>query len=244
MKHSVKFNITVDDSTWNGTGIFHDVFEHWFENNHKYFTGKNALNRGGECAAMGAFMYYCEQLNVRNRPLSTYHYFMDSARMENESALVDGITHDNMDFGSRFECGVPRQKPVENGDLEYQVNQFWENIKETPINQDNEEDCKALKQSITLGKLQSLYRWGYRMAQKLVPNNWENRNVCEDFIDFWDSFCKNNEAESLFGMQLEISVYKVKGIIKWSAYLRHDNGKTRIKNTDFILDEIYSLRSH
>lgn len=256
MKHSVKFNITVDDATgeygliplgcegfnafWNGQGIFHDVFEHWFENNHKYFRGKNALNRGGECAAMGAFMYYCEQLEVSNRPLGTYHYFMDSARTENEEALIDGIKHDSMYFGSRLECRVPRQKPVECGDLEYQVNKFWENIKTTPVNRDNKEDCQALKQSITLGKLQSLYRWGYRMAEKLVPKRWENREVCVEFIEFWNEFCKNNEAESLFGMRLEINVYKVKGIIKWNAYLLHDNGKTKIRHSHYILDDIYA----
>ena len=24
---------------WDGIGIFHDVFEHWFEGKHKYFNG-------------------------------------------------------------------------------------------------------------------------------------------------------------------------------------------------------------
>lgn len=79
------------------------------------------------------------------------------------------------------------------------------------------------------------------MAEKLVPNNWENRRVCEDFIEFWDDFCRNNEAESLFGMRLEINLYKVEGNIKWNAYLLHDNGKTKIRHTNYILDNIYSL---
>jgi len=29
-------------------GLFHDVFEHWFENHHKYFKNEYACDRSGE----------------------------------------------------------------------------------------------------------------------------------------------------------------------------------------------------
>lgn len=246
MKHVVVFNIDEDNATgeyglipvgcegfnafWDGVGIFHDVFEHWFENKHKYFIGEAALNRGGECAAMGAAMYYWECLGVSNRPLGSYHYFMDSARMENEYALKEAITQGYMDFGSVLESNVPYQKQIKGGDLEYEVEKLYEGVQLAELSQDNPKYSKEVKDSVTLAKLRNLYRWGYRMAERLVPDKQDNQNTCYEFIEFFNKFCRNNTAESFAGGQMEVIVRKDKGIISWKAFILIDGERIRIKD--------------
>ena len=116
---------------WNGMGIFHDVFEHWFENEHKYFMGDNAMNVGGEMAAMGAMWYYYAELGVHNRMNErSFHSPSDSMRMTTESMIQESIQCGYNQFGNTLECGVPYQKPVESGELEYQIQKFADNVKE------------------------------------------------------------------------------------------------------------------
>ena len=103
--YKVKFNIQEDETTgeiglipdncptfnssWSAIMLFHDTFEHWFEHQHKYFTGDAAENIGAEIAAMGAMWYIYENFiadfrfnrNSYNDPLTntvhTITYFFD-----------------------------------------------------------------------------------------------------------------------------------------------------------------------
>jgi hypothetical protein len=232
---------------WDGIGIFHDVFEHWFEFRHKYFTGDYAVNRGGECAATGAAWYFYNTLGVHNRPLSNLHFFGDSIRKENESAIIEAVEYGYTNFGSELLSAVPTQKPLDNIELEYQVSQLWKNVKDCQVceSPDEMEGAMQYKKSLSKSKIANLYRWGYRMAEKMIPDNMENQNVLTDFIRFWDTFCKNNSAEELcnYFRELNIKIYKnSKGEISWKAKLiSGDYNVNDYKVTSTHSIEIYEL---
>lgn len=245
---------TYDDSFspfnafWNGIGIFHDVFEHNFELTHKYFRGDNGLNVGGEMAAMGAMWYYIDVLGIAHvRRLNPYSAWSDgdSMRFTTESEIQEAICSGYCNFGSTLECGVPYQKPTGNGELEYQIEQLYKNVKGFyPRDIEDFEEkqrCWDYKKSVILGKIQRLHRWGYYMAKRLVPDNWANQKTLSDFIQFWNDYTKNNPAEDVYNMGVtgfKFVITKVKGEIKWSAYYRGGvlDGK---KVQDIYPEELY-----
>jgi hypothetical protein len=247
MKHVVKLEFFQDDATgdygvahvdtycdhstngfnafWNGIGIFHDVFEHWFEKRHKYFYGDNAMNIGGEMVAMGGMWYYINELGIGSiRRLNPHSMYSDSdqMRLTTEGEIEETIRYGYTQFGSTLECAVPYQKPIDDGELEYQCEKMWGNIQKMrpeSEDKDDKERGREYKKSVTLGKIQNLHRYGFRLAEKLVPNNWENRDTCENFIKFWNDVTKNNNAESLsnYFKGITVTVTKRQGKIKWSA---------------------------
>ena len=93
------------------------------------------------------------------------------------------------------------------------------------------ESAKEYKASVTLAKIKNLHRYGYTMAEKMFPNNWENRNTLNEFVEYWDEFTKHNSAEELHNAfsGLTFTVYKRKGIISWKAVL-HSNYQSEIKD--------------
>lgn len=216
---------------WNGRGIFHDVFEHHFEHKHKYFTGDNAMNIGGEMAAMGAYLYYRSQITGSKRDFnqnSIWHY-SDSMRKTTEDMVQEAIEYGSSQFGSTLECGVPSQKPCEDSELEYQIREYWQNVKKFNVAKDcdcdnSKESAKQYRNSVTFAKIANLHRWGYNMAKKLVPYSYENRDTLQNFIESWDVFCKNN-AETMAQMfsGITFKIYKENGNITWTAFLNSKN---------------------
>lgn len=209
---------------WNGIGLFHDVFEHSHEYTNKYFTGDYAMNVGGEMTAMGAMWYYFETLNVNNR-MSWSSYVPPSESMKRTTldmvheAIEDGYTQ----YGNVLMCNVPKQRPVDSGELEYQIEDYWKKVKELHTRSEYEQEREsgiAYKNSVSFRKIADLHRYGYRMAERLVPNKWDNAKVLEDFIDQWDTFCKANNAEELANQcqGLTVKLYKDEnGIISWKV---------------------------
>lgn len=211
---------------WNGTGIFHDVFEHSHEHQNKYFRGDYAMNMGGELAAMGSMMYYIETLEVHNR-LTRNAFFRGNAEVMKESTLgdiKDAIYSGYCRYGYTLESNVPKQKPVECGELEYSIKEYYNEVKNYPVECTDEREREfALnyKQSVTFRKIADLHRYGYRMAEKLVADNWDNRTTLVDFINVWNEFCKNHSAEEMKNMfdGITFKLYKENDRITWKAIL-------------------------
>lgn len=210
---------------WNGIGIFHDVFEHSHEHTNKYFRNDYAMNVGGEMAAMGSMWYYYNQLHVSNRMNANgYRTPADSMKETTLSEVKESIAYGYCRYGSTLESNVPKQRPTYDSELEYQIQDFWKQVKNCRIEATDERETEYAmnyKQSVTFRKIADLHRYGYRMAEKLIPDTYENRNTLYNFIDLWENFCKRNPAQELAYSfdDVIIKLYKDGDRISWKAEL-------------------------
>lgn len=202
---------------WTGDGIFHDVFEHAHEFVNKYFRDENAMNMGGEVAAMGALWYYLEKVGI-SRLTNSFRSWEDVVMNSTFSDMQDAIQNDNCRYGYELTCGVPRQRNTGNRALEVLIQSHFEAIRET---KPEGEHGKAYRKSVTLSKLMRLYRYGYRMAQRLCGRDvGETQYTLNNFIPFWNNFCKQNDAGELanYYQGITFKVYrKTGGGISWVA---------------------------
>lgn len=208
---------------WGGMGIFHDIFEHSHEHQNKYFRGDYAMNLGGEMAAMGAMWYYVDQLGMYNRLRDGALYTKGQMMKETTlSECKDAIYSGYYRYGDTLLSNVPKQRPTENGELEDQLQDFWKEIKEYPVECTDEQEREFAinyKQSITFRKIADLHRYGYRMAERLVPDNWDNRQMCVDFFNVWNDFCAKYTADEMRGYFKDVTfkLYKENDRITWKA---------------------------
>lgn len=242
---------------WNDIGIFHDVFEHWHEFTHKYFRGDNAMNIGGEMAAMGAMTYYIGTLGVykRDNNRNGMYWWADVMRKSTQDMIEEAIESDNNQFGHVLECGVPRQKPVYCGDLEGQIATYWDEVKKMIPGRHEErskekypelyeravENGRDMKNSITLGKIADLHRWGFRQAERDVEDNPENLDMMNDFLEFWGKFTAIYEAEEVARhfQGITFKIYKHKGITSWVAQFEPQLTFGEVTDEDLI--DMYPL---
>jgi len=207
---------------WSGMGIFHDIFEHSHEHQNKYFRGDYAMNIGGEMAAMGAMWYYIDQLGVYNRLNNNSIYSPgDIMRKSTEDMVQETIEYGGGQFGSVLESNVPKQRPTENNELEYQISEYWKKVKGfNPEKNDTEiEYCKQYKNSVSFRKIADLHRYGYRMGERFVPDNYDNQTTLTDFFNVWETFCKNHPAEEMKNnfRDVTFNIYKENDRITWKA---------------------------
>lgn len=222
---------------WDGTGLFHDVFEHSHEFTDKHFRGQYAMNVGGEMAASGAFLYYMNGMGVHNRlnnrlSLPPAQIMEQSTRYMVQEALTDG----HCTFGMTLESNVPDQEEGD-GELEAGIDLFWSKIEknvadasiyapgQTLLNLSNEYEEREIENraqyaaSVTKEKIANLHRYGYTLAENLVPCNNANIDTLAEFIEFWNDFCKNNNAETLCEnfSGITFRIYTEAGEISWKA---------------------------
>jgi len=209
---------------WSGQGLFHDVFEHAHEHTDKHFKGWFAMNAGGEVAAMGAMWFYYSQCGMSNRLNSSYHSPDEITISGTCEMMKESIQEGYCNFGDTLESNVPNQKPVNDGTLEWMIEEHFDRIQATEPKGHDERDVErgqAYKASVTREKLANLYRYGYRMAEKLVSTetSW-NGDALTTFKAFWDKFCTQHKAEEL-AMRfrgLDFSIYRnAEGLIEWKA---------------------------
>lgn len=237
---------------WGGMGIFHDVFEHAHEYTNKYFRGDYAMNIGGEMTAMGAMWYYIDQLGMHNRLRQGYSIYSpgESMRETTQSLIEEAISEGYANFGATLESNVPKQRPTENNELEYQIEEYWKKVKKMRVRTEYEQERETAieyKKSVSFRKIADLHRYGFRMAEKLVPDTYENRQTLESFFDFFEDFCKNNPAETMQNhfKGMTVKLYKdSEGTISWKAILinKERNAKDlTLSHTHNIEEEIYQL---
>lgn len=226
---------------WGGMGIFHDVFEHSHEHANKYFRGDYAMNIGGEMAAMGAMWYYIDEMGVGNRLNNrSIHSPGSIMRLSTQDMVTEAISEGYCQYGSTLESNVPNQNPTNNGELEYQISEFWKNVKKQSVRCEDENGIEygnRYKESVTFRKIADLHRYGFRMAEKLVPNNWDNRITLQNFFEFWEDFCKSNNAEEMHNnfKGMTVKLYKDEnGFITWKAVLK---ARDRFSMQDAIINE-------
>lgn len=241
---------------WDGRGLFHEAFEHWFEHKHPHFLGEAAMNIGGEMAAMGALWYYFDELGVHSRQQpGNIHWFGDSMRRTTEDMVTEVLNEGYCQFGQVLVSEVPKQRPTDNSELECQLDLYWNNVKGHKVDKwGHARDDKRAKEmaaiyrkSLSKRKIQDLHRWGYRMASELVPNHYENRETLSEFITFWDKFCKNNRAEEIAQVcnYLTIKLFRDEDErVTWKAYLtgQPGTGIHELEVTEhFSVEDLYQM---
>jgi len=237
---------------WDGLGLFHDVFEHSHEYENKYFRGDYAMNIGGEMAAMGSLWYYVDVLGLHSRLRSTFYAPSTSMMQTTLSDVQECITDGYTSYGNTLESNVPYQRPTDNGELEYVIAEYWKKVKETNVRTEYEQERESAieyKKSVTFRKIADLHRYGFRMAERLVPEKWENRIALENFIAFWNDFCKANNAEEMARMfrGLTVKIYKDEtGTISWKAVLESADylsftDVTITENTRFAMEDAWII---
>jgi hypothetical protein len=231
MSHVASFQIKEDDATGeigfipkdcedfnavtNGSFLFHDVFEHWFENKSRWFSGDDALTPAGEVAAQGARIYYLWTLG-----------FNPIARNADEyGAICNQCIGDILEsnFGE-FTSSLPWQRPVECSYVDDIAETIHARVRKGSSLEWLRENqmSKPKRQDIV-----NCLRWGWKMASKVIPNpdTWDkrrqNRMVCEKFVEFWDKFFSQYKGELSFMSnrfrQIDIHVGRKDEVVHWNA---------------------------
>lgn len=211
---------------WDGRGIFHDIFEHSHEYTNKYFRGEYAMNVGGEMTAMGMMWYYIDVLGIHERLYDRpYQRYTPGQTMKETtlSLVQEALYSGYCNFGYSLESNVPKQRPTDNGELECQIVDFMSDVKEYKDRHIEDEQERAFAEqyraSVTFRKVADLHRYGFRLAERFVPDTTENRNTLTDFIEYWDDLCKRNSAEDMANAfkGITFKIYKEQGEISWTA---------------------------
>jgi hypothetical protein len=204
------FNAAID-----GSFLFHDVFEHWFENKVRWFSGDAALNPAGEVAAMGARLYNLFTLGFNPLRRSADEY-------ANVKGQCVGDIHESI-FGE-FRTILPRQRTVFNSDVDDMASGIVKELEDGWVRKSmRENDNRYVPKE---SEIRDCLRWGWRMASKVIPHDdWEARrknvHMCHEFVGFWDAFFaewKENlgELDSRF-RQIDIHVTRKKKVVSWKA---------------------------
>jgi hypothetical protein len=171
-----EFGIAINDSDshqfnafWNGQGIFHDCFEHFFEGQHfknNPFKGRHAYTVFGEIAALGAASYYFNYAGCWNRPLNGRgHDFTEGIFREIFGFFQEAKDEDNDGYFMGFklpspdECPVKNQPPVKFDDMG-----IFDEVPDTVNWAYGTEKNPAKNYNKAV---RNLMRWGARQAQKL-----------------------------------------------------------------------------
>lgn len=222
---------------YDAQGLFHDVFEHHHEHTNRFFRGDYAMNVGGEMAAMGAMWYYYSRLGLSRRLNSAYHAPGAMMRQTTESLVTEAIGEGYCQFGHTLESNVPRQSPIEDSELEYQIEELYQkartyrrreygsNTVGKPVQDAREEERQYgehYRQSVTRRKVKDLHRWGYRYAKRLIPDRGENHATLSEFFEF--------------------KIYRSgEGLISWKAWIVPQYGSSKVRVTQYLmLDDLYA----
>lgn len=221
-------------------GIFHDVFEHWFEGEHISFRGEAALTVGGEIAAMGAYLYYTERGVV---PSSGFSDHQDIALRTTLDLLDDGVQYpvpvshvgripkqdSRMEEYLRLyleRLGAKRAKAEERhaeltesfGDPDQMLFPF----EEEPARwlgyalQESESVVERLRGTDRKAVV-NLHRWGWVQARRIVPPGFRTEDL-HDFSLFWDQFRSPDfERFSSCYRELVFKIYHTGRSVEWSA---------------------------
>jgi hypothetical protein len=218
------------NALWDGEGIFHDVFEHYFEGIHRHFTGQYAFNIAGEVAAMGHMAYYVYGMGLYQRKGNTYYQKGQLMNMVDSTCYMmeEAISEGNFRFGDSFQVALPRQKSVDSHSIEQMIGAHWEQIKATRPGSQVEGpdcllDCVRYRQSVSKSKLMRLYRWGHKQAERIAPNTHQNVATLDGFIRFWSSFTNQVDAGECYRQGytgVTVRVYPGQNL-RWSAVFHH-----------------------
>lgn len=239
MKYEVILRLHEDDATgkrglchanavgkfnafWSPDGIFHDVFEHYFEDKHKYFSGNAAFTIWGEMCASGHGIAYAQMgidnFRYRNSPKGRDFTVDTTTQFED---WVHGHS-DYLDFPIE-NCLVPRQETLITPDLNFWLNLYRDWLAEH--SEINPEKVKLINEKSVV----NTYTLGYKTAMRIIGKDWDHSyTVLDNFLTKWYDITKD-DAEHL-GIADE-NAYPIRGF----KFVVNTLPKLSVKCT--ILDE-------
>ena len=232
---------------WSGLGIFHDVWEHYFEGD-KYFQEDNFMNIGGEMAAMGHALVFYNCMRIRHG--NSWNHYTQSIASTTYTEIQESISEGYSRYGNTLACAVPRQRNVHDasGYLEniiYDVYTESKKAKYEYINGEDKEYSDMYRKSVTKTKIRRLHEWGFKQAEKMLSGNQgENIGVLTKFFEYWEKFTSRINAEEFNwhfdGITFYISKYK--GTLKWKAELiSRDGDNVIIKSNNLVQYDLLEL---
>jgi hypothetical protein len=207
MKYTVELVIQEDDATgeyglvhkgtqgmfnsfWGADGIFHDVFEHYFENSHPYFNNQYAFQMWGEMAASGHAIAYSD-IGINNfmyRRNSIRDYIVDTS-----TRFLDWLHNytDDLDFLIDHIC-VPYQRPLKKTTLNYWLTAYKNFL------QGHCSDGRNRAKLIKMANIRRCYTWGYKQAQTIIGKDKDYAyDVLFSFLERWNKICTIYNPKSL-----------------------------------------------
>jgi len=193
--HIETFNANAPfNAFWEPSGIFHDVFEHWFEDKLRYFRDKNMCNIYGEMVASGirVWMYHnaCGfDVFEYRRGNRQYTFFEDT-----QGQCLEAITEEYTQFPIH-DIGIPYQKYIDNAyNLENVLSEYWFQFI-------NKYPKKLLNQKeVYQSRIQNAYRYGYNLAERLYGKY--DAHVLYDFfskvLSTWNGIISSTDCPSSY----------------------------------------------
>lgn len=169
------------DPFWNVSGIFHDVFEHYFEGNPYFpvFCGKNAFKLQGETCATGHMLLYRHFIDMSTLGRKDYvpDYIYDTiAHVEAGNGSVEFYT-----FDDNIKLTVPRYSEYIPGSILGMVMSDVEEVYKRISSWLKTEGYPKKTQSFN-----SALKRGASMAARILGKKpYESALVLRSFIDEW-----------------------------------------------------------
>lgn len=172
------------NSFWNIQGLFHDVFEHWFEQILPIFSGNNSNTIYGECAAEGmkAFFYGDLGVNMFREGYTGPVIFTEDVIPHINNYLIE----DEAEYEMKS-IHLPTIKPMRSysvsnalSEIEYILNGYGMK--------------KANRKGLKMSCFRNAYWYGYRLADKLF-GRYDPKEVyvkLTDFIEDWYKILNTN----------------------------------------------------
>lgn len=168
------------DAFWDAAGVFHDVFEHYFEGEHKYFSGVNSFTTFGEMCASGHAIAYMD-IGINNFQYrgGSRDYIADTTTALEDYAL--GYT-DTTEF-CISNCVVPKQI-LDRASLNYYLNNYrdW---------YERHADGESPLKKLNFRHVENCYKLGYKVANKVIGKDRDaSFNTLQKFLDEWHGITK------------------------------------------------------
>lgn len=185
-------------------GLFHDVFEHYFEG-FGYFSGPKANSIYGEMVATAHKYYIFNELGFNMfKHRKYFNADFEGWRVDTQYLVDEALREDYSEY-PLTPLKLPYQRPVDNGSFENVIKDYQSIVAE---------EYGETRKGVVLQEIANAYRLGYRMAERKWPSKgvWEDQPMLKmfhDFVDFWYDLNPDPDFQHLF---LEGSEYRLRGV--------------------------------
>jgi len=233
------------DPFYDASGLFHDVFEHYFEGTGR-FIGEKQNSLYGEMVATGHKYYYYHELGINSFEYRDFgNYITDWAidtKYDVQGNIDQELGKEDADYSqyALTPLHLPYQRPLDCR-IEHEIKVYQEYIRDK---------CGVSSRHQSMQEIANAYRYGYRMAERKWPNEgvWETapkQNMMRDFLQFWQKFTKNYSAANLMIIDEDGEDYGEYGLrsLIFTVDTRKATWKVKVEDDARQFHNINKLRS-
>lgn len=192
------------DPFWSPEGIFHDIFEHWFEGILPRFSGTRMFSIYGEMVASAIKCYFYSRLSVdafKFRNIRVHRTF----REDTEYHLFELAEHDVIEYEPipLFKTTIPEVDNCYTYPIETVITEYLHVLRER---------CGYKFMVKHRKQIVSSYRYGWKLAKRMWGHDRSKASdALNNLLDEFNVLC-TNDAESLVFPE-DISVYGIRSLI-------------------------------